>query len=268
MISLVIHATKIENPKKLNSENQKNIRLFLNLLNLNAMSLMNYLIDLFFPPQCQACASILKDNEFQICVACRHQLPVTNYHFQEDHPLQHLFFGRIYFVSSISLFYFQKHSRVQKLLHNLKYKQQKSVGTTLGLWLGREMKASKRFDKIDLVVPVPTHKKRLKKRGYNQVLPFASAIAKVFGVLCDDTILVKIKHTKTQVFQTKEERWKSVVNSFQLVKKDKIIGKHILLVDDLITTGATIEACSKVLLDAGSKHLSLATIAIASSVFR
>jgi len=232
------------------------------------MVLMNYLIDLFFPPQCQACRAILKDNEFEICVACRHQLPVTNYHFQQDHPLNHLFFGRIQFNASTSLFYFQKHSRVQKLLHNLKYKQQKSVGVTLGLWLGTEMKISMRFDKIDIIVPVPTHKKRLKKRGYNQVMPFASAIAKVFDIPCDDTVLTKIKHTKTQVFQAKEERWNSVVNSFQLDKKDKIVGKHILLVDDLITTGATVEACSKVLLDAGAKHLSLATIAIASSIFR
>lgn len=268
MIILVIHATKIENPKKLNSENPKNIRLFLNLLSLNAMAFMNCLIDLFFPPQCQACASILQDNEFEICVRCRHQLPITNYHFQQDHPLNHLFFGRIHFVASTSLFYFQKHSRVQNLLHNLKYKQQKSVGTTLGLWLGTEMKISKRFDKIDIIIPVPTHKKRLKKRGYNQVFPFAMAIAKVFDIPCVDTVLIKIKHTKTQVFQTKEERWNSVADNFQLSKKEVVFGKHILLVDDLITTGATVEACSKVLLDADVKHLSLATIAIASSMFR
>lgn len=268
MIILVIHATKIENPKKLNGENPKNIRLFLNLPILNTMALMNYLIDLFFPPQCQACSSILQDNALKICVRCRHQLPVTNYHFQQDHPLNHLFFGRIHFVASTSLFYFQKHSRVQKLLHNLKYKQQKSVGTTLGLWLGAEMMTSKRFDNIDVVVPVPTHKKRLKKRGYNQALPFGMAIATVFDIPCDDSVLIKKEHTKTQVFQTKEERWNSVVHNFQMAKKDMVFGKHVLLVDDLITTGATIEACSKVLLDAGVKHLSLATIAIASSMFR
>lgn len=136
------------------------------------------------------------------------------------------------------------------------------------MWLGTEMKISKRFDKIDIIVPVPTHKRRLKKRGYNQVLPFAMAIAKVFDIPCVDTVLIKIKHTKTQVFQTKEERWNSVADNFQLSKNEVVFGKHILLVDDLITTGATVEACSKVLLDAGVKHLSLATIAIASSMFR
>ena len=138
------------------------------------MTLLNYLIDLFFPPQCQACASILQDNEFEICVRCRHQLPITNYHFQQDHPLNHLFFGRIHFVAFTSLFYFQKHSRVQNLLHNLKYKQQKSVGTTLGLWLGTEMKISKRFDKIDIIIPVPTHKKRLKKAWIQSSISFCN----------------------------------------------------------------------------------------------
>jgi len=229
---------------------------------------MNYLIDLFFPSQCQACSSILTDYTTDICVNCRHQLPLTNYHFQEDCPLHHLFYGRIDFVSATSLFYFEKSGLVQKLLHQLKYKRQKSVGTILGTWLGIEMKNSKHFNEIDLVVPVPTHKKRLKKRGYNQVLPFAEAIAKVFDIPCDNTILIKKKHTKTQVFQTKEQRWKSVAQTFEIAKKETVIGQHILLVDDLITTGATVEACAKVLCHAGLKDLSLATIAITSSTFR
>ena len=109
---------------------------------------MNYLIDLFFPSQCQACSSILTDHTTDICVNCRHQLPLTNYHFQEDCPLHHLFYGRIDFVSATSLFYFEKSGLVQKLLHQLKYKRQKSVGTILGTWLGIEMKNSKHFNEI------------------------------------------------------------------------------------------------------------------------
>jgi ComF family protein len=171
-------------------------------------------------------------------------------------------------VSSTALFYFQKNSRVQNLLHNLKYKNKQSIGTTIGIWLGMEMKASMRFENIDLIVPVPSHKKRIRKRGYNQVLSFAQAIANVLEIPCDDSVLIKIKNTKTQVFQTKEQRWSSVVHSFKLNSKNSIYKKHILIVDDLITTGSTIEACAKVLINGGVKSLSLATIAIASSMFR
>jgi len=229
---------------------------------------MNYIVDLFFPPQCQACSSVLRDHELEICVDCRHHLPLTNYHFQKDQPLARLFFGRIHFVAATSLFYFEKNSRVQSLLHKLKYKRQKSIGITLGTWLALEMKDSNRFHSIDLVVPVPLHKKRLKERGYNQVFPFAKAIANVFAVPYEDSVLIKTKHVKTQVFQTKAERWKSVKHSFEINNKTLVIGKHVLLVDDLITTGSTIEACAVVLMNAEAKQLSLATIAIASSMFR
>ena len=229
---------------------------------------MNYLIDLFFPPSCLACSCILHDNEIEICVECRHHLPLTNYHFQEDQPLNRLFFGRIQFVASTALFYFEKNSRVQKLLHNLKYNNQQSLGITLGTWLGLEMKRSLRFETVDLVVPIPAHKIRLKKRGYNQVLTFAKAIADILEIPCDDSVLVKTKNTKTQGFQTKEQRWNSVTKSFKLNSNAVVFKKHILIVDDLITTGATIEVCSKVFMLGGVKKLSLATIAITSSLFR
>jgi ComF family protein len=229
---------------------------------------MNYLVDLFFPPSCLACSNTLHDNEVVICVECRHHLPLTNYHFNEDRPLNRLFFGRVQFVDATALFFFHKNSRVQKLLHHLKYNNQQSLGTILGTWLGLELKASMRFENIDLIVPVPSHKKRIKKRGYNQVVPFAKAIANVLNIPSDDSILIKIKNTKTQVFQTKEQRWKSVAHCFKLNKKELIYKKHILIVDDLITTGSTIESCSKALLDGCVKSLSLAAIAITSSMFR
>ena len=130
------------------------------------------------------------------------------------------------------------------------------------------MKSSMLFDTVDLVVPVPSHKKRMKKRGYNQVLSFAQAIANVLKVPCNNLVLIKTKNTKSQVFQTKEQRWNSVANSFKINTNEFIYKKHILIVDDLITTGSTIEACANVLIDAEVKNLSLATIAITSSMFR
>jgi ComF family protein len=229
---------------------------------------MNYLVDLFFPPSCLACSKTLHDNEIEICVECRHHLPLTNYHFRKEQPINQLFFGRLEFKAATSLFFFQKNSRVQKLLHQLKYKNQESLGTILGTWLGLEMKSSMLFDTVDLVVPVPSHKKRMKKRGYNQVLSFAQAIANVLEVPCNNLVLTKTKNTKSQVFQTKEQRWESVADSFKIITNKFIYKKHILIVDDLITTGSTIEACANVLIDAGVKNLSLATIAITSSMFR
>jgi len=229
---------------------------------------MNYLVDLFFPPSCLACSKTLHDNEIEICVECRHHLPLTNYHFRKEQPINQLFFWRLEFKAATSLFFFQKNSRVQKLLHQLKYKNQESLGTILGTWLGLEMKSSMLFDTVDLVVPVPSHKKRMKKRGYNQVLSFAQAIANVLEVPCNNLVLTKTKNTKSQVFQTKEQRWESVADSFKIITNKFIYKKHILIVDDLITTGSTIEACANVLIDAGVKNLSLATIAITSSMFR
>jgi ComF family protein len=219
------------------------------------------LLNLFFPKVCYACNGILTDHEVHICTSCRHSLPVTNYHFEQDNKVDKVFFGRVKLEQATALLKFQKKGLVQGLLHNLKYKGHEKIGEFLGVWLGNELKQTEHYKTVDLVIPVPLHKKKLRKRGYNQVAKFGEEIAKALQIEYKDNVLVKKSSTKTQVFKSRFARWNNSNELFFLENKDLISGKHILLVDDIITTGATIEACSIALLKAKDVKISVATIA-------
>jgi ComF family protein len=230
--------------------------------------MLSQLVNLFFPKTCQACNHVLTDYEAHICVKCRHELPLTNYHYERPEVVKKIFYGRVELEAATALFYFHKQGAVQHLLHNLKYKGQEQLGQVFGVWLGAELQESSYFKSIDVVIPVPVHSKKLKQRGYNQVALFAKLLAKSLNARYVDTVLLKSMNTKTQVFQSREERFQSVANSFYAKKLSTIDGKHVLLVDDVITTGATIEACALVLNSGAKIRLSLATIAITHSIFR
>ena len=144
--------------------------------------MLSSLINLFFPKICHACNTILKDNELDICVACRHELPLTNYHFERPETVKKIFYGRVHLEAATALFYFHKSGRVQQLLHHLKYKGKEDIGRIFGNWLGAELSESPYFESIDVVIPVPVHFKKLKQRGYNQVALFAQQIAKALNV--------------------------------------------------------------------------------------
>ncbi|MBT8260204.1 MAG: ComF family protein [Bacteroidia bacterium] len=224
------------------------------------------LINLFYPKICYACNNVLTDNENGICTVCRHELPVTNYHLEDNNQVEKVFFGRVKIIHATSLFWFQKKGMVQQLLHNLKYRGHEEIGKILGQWLGYELKNSSKFKDIDLVIPVPLHKSRQRKRGYNQVAKFAQEIANQLDALYVDYILVKTIPTKTQVFKTRFSRWDDSKAMFNLKHSEELKGKHILLVDDIITTGATIESCANVLLNHKFNKdikISVATMAIA-----
>ena len=226
------------------------------------------LVNLFFPKTCYACDAILIDNETDICVGCRHELPLTNYHFERPETVKKIFYGRVHLEAATALFYFHKSGRVQNLLHRLKYKGKEDIGRIFGNWLGAEILESPYFNSIDVVIPVPIHSKKLKQRGYNQVALFAQQIAKILNASYVEDVLLKSINTKTQVFQSREARFQSVAHSFYAQNLSMVENKHILLVDDIITTGATIEACALVLNPANKSRLSIATIAITHSIFR
>ena len=226
------------------------------------------LVNLFFPKTCYACDAILIDNETDICVGCRHELPLTNYHFERPETVKKIFYGRVHLDAATALFYFHKSGRVQNLLHHLKYKGKEDIGRLFGNWLGAEILESPYFSSIDVVIPVPIHSKKLKQRGYNQVALFAQQIAKILNASYVEDVLLKSINTKTQVFQSREARFQSVAHSFYAQNLSMVENKHILLVDDIITTGATIEACALVLNAANKSRLSIATIAITHSIFR
>jgi len=228
----------------------------------------SYLVNLFFPQACSACDTLLTDNENYICVRCRHELPLTNYHFDRSETITKIFYGRVQLQDATALFYFHKENRVQRLLHNLKYKGKEELGRVFGNWLGAELQESSYFNTIDIVIPVPIHPKKLKQRGYNQVALFAQQLANILNASYVDDVLLKSMNTKTQVFQSKEARYQSVAQNFYTINLSAIDNKHILLVDDIITTGATIEACALALKPAINSRLSIATIAITHSIFR
>lgn len=221
------------------------------------------LLNLFFPQVCEACNSVLSDNEFVICLKCRHQLPVTNFHFEDSDDVKKILYGRVKLENATALFHFAKKSIVQNLLHNLKYRGHEQIGEVLGKWLGGELKTIDAYKTINCVIPVPLYKTKLRKRGYNQVTRFGKAIAQELNVEFNDKLLIKTKPTKTQVFKGRFGRSENNKAVFDLSKDQNFNGKHILIVDDIITTGATIESCAAVLLKFDNIKLSLATMAIA-----
>jgi len=221
------------------------------------------LLNLFFPKVCYACRNLLVDQETYICTDCRHNLPVTNYHFNNDDTVKKVLYGRVKLENATALLQFQKKGMVQHLLHGLKYKGYENIGVFLGKWLGEELKTIEAYGNIDAVVPVPLHKRKQRKRGYNQVEKFGLEIAKALDVEYIDTVLIKTTSTKTQVFKERIARWNNNNEVFSITNHNTIANKHILLVDDIITTGATIEACANQLLKANNVKISVATMAIA-----
>lgn len=225
--------------------------------------MLTNLLNLFFPKVCYACLSCLNDFEQDVCTSCRHDLPVTNFHNNGDTHVLDVFYGRSKIENATALLYFEKKGIVQQLIHNLKYRNHERVGEFLGSWLGEELKSLDGYRHIDAVIPVPLHKNKLKKRGYNQVDKFAQEIAHALNVKYINNVLTKITNTSSQVNKKRLSRWYSKGEQFALQNGEELSNKHILLVDDIITTGATIEACIQVLQKAKNVKISVASMAIA-----
>jgi ComF family protein len=225
--------------------------------------MLKSVVNLFFPKVCYTCHELLHDNELDLCTNCRNNLPVTNFHFNNDDTVLKVFYGRVKVEKGTALLRFEKKGMVQQLIHGLKYKGQEQIGGFLGDWLGGELASVKAYGDIDLVIPVPLHKKKLKKRGYNQVAKFAQHIADALHVFYVDDVLLKVTNTESQVLKKRLARWTNNEELFTLQNKNRIANKHILLVDDLITTGATMEACISVLNQAENVKISVAAMAIA-----
>lgn len=221
------------------------------------------IVNLFFPKVCYACLNLLTDNEDTICVDCRHDLPVTNFHFDNSDNVAKVLYGRAKIENGTALFRFEKKGSVQQIIHGLKYKGYENIGDFLGNWLGGELKGLQNYQSIDLIIPVPLHKNKLKKRGYNQVAKFGQEIARNLCVDYIDNVLLKVTNTKSQVNKSRWARWSSNDELFTIRNPKSIENKHILLVDDIITTGATMEACIIALNQAKNIKISIAVMAIA-----
>ena len=221
------------------------------------------LLNLFFPEVCEACNNVLTDNESIICISCRHQLPITDFHLDDSEIVKKILYGRVKLENATALLHFSKKGIVQQILHNLKYRGHQRISGVFGKWLGGELKTMESYMDVDVVVPVPLYKTKLQKRGYNQVEQFGKEIAKALHADFNDDVLIKTKSTKTKVFEGRLSRWNEDRTVFSISENRSLEGKHILLVDDIITTGATVEACAIELLKINNIKLSLATMAIA-----
>ncbi|NLP57643.1 ComF family protein [Lutibacter sp. B1] len=225
------------------------------------MKFIGDIFNLFYPDVCLCCNEYLTENESDICITCRHDLPLTNFSFEKDNLVEKTFYGRIPVENATALFYYLKKGKIQQLIHQLKYKKHQEIGVFIGDWLGDEMNESNRFNTIDCIIPVPLHSKKLKKRGYNQVTSFGKSLSEKLNIPYFENILVRISSTKTQTKKLRFERWKNVEELFSVENNSTLENKHILLIDDVITTGATLEACYKALSNIKNLKISIACMA-------
>lgn len=217
---------------------------------------------IFFPNVCMCCENGLTNSENTICTYCLHELPLTNYTLTNSNAVLKIFYGRITLEKATALLYYHKKGIVQNLIHNLKYGNQQSIGEFIGNWLGTEMKESNQFTNIDYIVPIPLHKNRLKERGYNQVTTFGKTLAKILDVSYIENVIIRKSANKTQTHKGRFDRWKNVTELFYITNVSFFENKHILLIDDIITTGATIESCYNELIKTKNIRISVAVMAI------
>ena len=222
-----------------------------------------YLTELLFPRLCVVCGDKLIEQEQWICLHCLHHIPRTNFHHNPENPVAQLFYGRVQIEAATSFFYFSKGSKYQTLLHNLKYKGMKELGEEIGKHFGIDLLQSPEFSSVDLICPVPLHPQKEKKRGYNQSWWIASGIAKQMQKEMSDNNLKRITATETQTRKSRFERFLNVEGIFDLSDPEAFSGKHILLIDDVVTTGSTLEACAVSILSKTNARVSIATLATA-----
>ena len=227
------------------------------------MSLFKDFAGLFFPEVCFNCGNSLFRNEKVVCTRCALHLPETNFHRDPDNPVARVFWGRIYLQAATALYYYRKGGAVQKLIHRMKYDGHKEIGLYLGKLLGAEISKSPLFTDIDIIVPVPLHFRKQKKRGFNQAELIAEGIAEVTRIRINTKAVFREVPTDTQTKKSRYKRWDNVSEIFKLRDGHNLDGKHILVVDDVITTGATMEACLQALGAAPGTRLSAVSIAFA-----
>jgi ComF family protein len=225
----------------------------------------NYLINLFFPKVCAGCHTILISNETVLCTTCRHEMPLTQYHLDPKNEAVKKFYGKIAIEHASALLYFNKKGIVQELIHNLKYRGHEEIGTVLGNWYVEDLKELVLETPFDMVIPVPLHPKKFRERGYNQVTTFGKAVAQGLNIDYDGTVLYRKKYSKTQSKKNLAGRSDNIENIFDVIAAEENQNKHFLIVDDVLTTGATLEACARALLKIPGAKISIVCMAIANS---
>lgn len=224
---------------------------------------LDYFLELFFPRLCLICGEKLLRQEKFICLKCQLYLPRTDFRLPGETTMEQLFYGRIPVEKACAYFEFRKGSDYRKILHELKYRGRKEVGEYFGERFGAELLQTGHFIIPDLLCPVPLHPKRERQRGYNQSYHIALGLSRQLRVpVCCDN-LKRIQNTGTQTKRNRYERWENMANMFEVVNPELFDGKHITLVDDVITTGSTLEACASAILHCCNAKISVLTLAMA-----
>lgn len=199
-----------------------------------------------------------------LCMRCLSEMPETDFHLYANNPVEKIFWGRLPVESAAALYYFTKGSLMQHLMHQLKYKNNRELGTFMGRLTGETLKQTGRFCEVEALIPLPLFAAKEKRRGYNQAAILCEGIAERMHIPVLNNVVIRTENTETQTRKGRVERWQNMESKFKLVNPECIRGKHILLIDDVVTTGATLEACGNKLLEAEGARLSLATLCYAS----
>ena len=227
------------------------------------MKFFNDFLALFYPQLCLICEESLLKHEECVCATCLHQTPKTDCFRVKENEVSKRFWGRVQLENAAALFIFNKEGNAQKIIHTLKYEEGKNIGIFLGKQLAYAINESDFFNDIDLIIPVPLHKQKQKLRGYNQSDFLAKGMSEILKIKIDQKSLIRIANTDSQTKRKRFSRWENMMQSFALKNPLELQGKHILLVDDVVTTGATLEACAQKLLEIDGVKVSIATIDVA-----
>jgi len=222
-------------------------------------------VDILFPSLCVTCGKRLITQEKYICLECWSDLPVTDFCKSRGNKVEQLFWGRVNIECAASYFSYKKGSRYQQLIHSIKYRRLKELGFVAGQRFGFSLSESDDFSTVDIIVPVPLHPKKEKKRGYNQSTWIARGIGESMKKKVSSDNLYRIIQTKSQTRKSRYQRWQNVEGIFGIRQPAKFAGKHILLIDDVVTTGSTLEACAAPLLQLPGAKVSIATLAFADN---
>ncbi|MEM1136797.1 MAG: phosphoribosyltransferase family protein [Bacteroidota bacterium] len=220
-------------------------------------------ISLLFPASCVCCNELVNEEEKLICTTCRADLPVTDHYLYKENDFKSKFYGKLPVTFAFAYLKYIRSGKVQALLHQLKYKGVEEISTMLGNLHGTQMSNCAYLHQIDLIVAIPLHAYKLRKRGYNQVDGYAEALSSLLQIPYERAVLERKKDTKTQTQKGRFERWMNVNEIFSVIKPEVLKGKHILLVDDVVTTGSTLEACGNKILNAGATEISFSAMATA-----
>ena len=214
------------------------------------------------PELCFGCNAVLYRGEHLLCAFCRNELPLTDFNFRDENPADRLFYGRCQVEKVSALLYYPENGIVRNLIHHLKYKKQERIGGWLGSWFGQQIRDEPLLKGVSVVLPVPLHPKKKRKRGYNQCSRFGKVIAEHLGAVYSEKHLLKNTPTRTQTSKNRWKRWKSTEAAYRLQRPGELEGRDILIVDDVLTTGATLEACVRALDSVIDKRIFIGVMAV------